>query len=246
MELFVRAKSSLFINWLWSNLNPYELERVWIEGKEYHVHIDFFPEVKDKDPQTLLDRDLDTRFWDLNTSWSFSGNYIRPPKNIGKEITEPDDRLSYITGIPLGTIVIVKLDDERLQVRLEVDEPAMQKFFTQIANKVIGVWPVETRPETLRKLPDQIHASGNQDLDPLPDPKATRGKYGRHRSLTAEQVTDIVNRYYYYKEKGGTIQGYYDDILHSPHEEFTLETLKKWIHNPKFKNKKKPAHPSGI
>jgi hypothetical protein len=70
----------------------------------------------------------------------------------------------------------------------------------------------------------------DQDLD------ITGGKYGTYRDLTFDDVMDIVNRCRNFQARGGKVPEFHRKLELDPAGSgyFELETLRKYLRNPKF------------
>ena len=142
MELFVKADSSLFINWLRSTVGSYNEEVVRVKEKDYFVSFGYTPKSKNKEIQTLYDNDIEG--FTLNPCLVFTG--LRLPdssdfeENKSEDENGPDAEIPIADDIPLGSIVISNLGGERLQIDLNAWEPSMEQLFTIIAKEIIRIW----------------------------------------------------------------------------------------------------------
>ncbi len=74
-------------------------------------------------------------------------------------------------------------------------------------------------------------------------PSKDLGKYGTYRDLSLGEVERLVQKCIAYQARGGTIRTFYENSLpESLQNRFTLETLKSWVKNKKFRPAKK-IHP---
>jgi len=68
------------------------------------------------------------------------------------------------------------------------------------------------------------------------DPDSVVQKYGTYREFTLVEVRGIVARCKAFQNEGGTIAAFYYDVLgESTSSKFSLETLKSWVKDNRFK-----------
>jgi len=141
-------------------------------------------------------------------------------------------------------------DDRPVHVRLVSCRQILDLLFFQLSQRIQAKFIIrDYPPDVLTTSWKELIAQGfisplstNMNdvlLDKIPNPKGKVGKYGTERKLTEEQVRDIVARCEGSRERGGTIEWYYNHLPPSIQSQFTLGTLKDWVKNPKFKKPKK-------
>lgn len=67
----------------------------------------------------------------------------------------------------------------------------------------------------------------------IPDPDDLVPRYGTFRDLTTNDVRKIVKQCRAFMDSGGTIASYH---LYYAKNKYSLDTLRKWLNNPKFKS----------
>ena len=167
MELFVKANSSPFINWLRSFMgeleNTPDMSSVEVREKDYYFRTAYTPESNNKDIPTF--DDPQTEGLTLHPCLIFTGDYIPSPPYIFDENT-PKSELPPMDAIELGKIEIRTLGEERLQLVFDFWIPASEKLFAKIAQEIIRVWPLEPLPDNpsteikfqVQEVPKSIHS----------------------------------------------------------------------------------------
>jgi hypothetical protein len=132
MEIFVKAKSPFFVNWLRTLVSEVfsnkDSSSVKINDKEYHIEYEYSDPIDDEETVQLHP---------LIYIW---GHYY-DDEDVGKD--EERD---------LGWIEIRSLDDERLQVIFDPVIPEFEKINQEIINKLSPTWQVESLPVDDHKL----------------------------------------------------------------------------------------------
>jgi len=135
-------------------------------------------------------------------------------------------------------------DADRIeQLRIVSCRPELDILFFQLSQQiqaryVLPGYPPDILAIPLSELLEQglisSHASSMSEmLAQFPDPDDTVKKYGTDRNLTASDVRRHVRRCLAYKENGGTVRGYHENL--GPCPPFALETLRSWLKDPRFK-----------
>lgn len=137
-------------------------------------------------------------------------------------------------------------DDRPVNIRLVSCRQILDLLFFQLSQRIQAKFIIrDYPPDVLTTSWKELIAQGfisplspnvnDVLLDKIPDPKGKVGKYGTERKLTEEQVRDIVAGCKSSRERGATIEWYYDSLPTSIKSQFALGTLKDWVKDPRFK-----------
>lgn len=103
-------------------------------------------------------------------------------------------------------------------------------------------WKDLAAQEYLKPLTNTIEAAARNRLE---NPALYMGKYGHYRTISENEVRDVVRQCENYVDNGGSISDFYREALKSSiRQECDLETFRGWVKRfRKSKNKKKKNNP---
>jgi hypothetical protein len=139
---------------------------------------------------------------------------------------------AYDGDTPLPLVQFTILAD-RASCRLTAwcNEARFEVDFRTLLQALAGQWPTVAKPIS-------EYLSMQAAPEPLrPDRTVAGGKFGADRDLTFDEVLDIVTRCRAFQQRGGKVPDFYDmqNLQASTRGYYSLETLRAWLKNPKFK-----------